>query len=318
MAYDNITDSNSVGRQIPEQVSTEILKNVPAQSAALQFFRRVPMSSRVQVQSVLSALPVGFFVSGDTGLKQTTELEWQDRKMYVEEIAVILPVPINVIDDMSFDLWSEAKPLIEEAFGRVLDNAVFFGVNKPSSWPTAIVPAAVAAGNYIDLASGDLSPSAGWGPKYVDKISDTFSKVEDDGYAVTNVVIPRTLRGVFRKLRNSNGDSLADLVNNSYDGVTFQMTMDGLWPTATNPARLIAGDFTKGIIGIRKDMTYEIFREGVITDNTGAIVFNLMQQDMVAMRVTFRIAFQTVNPVAYANLDSTTRYPFAVLRDGTV
>jgi hypothetical protein len=90
--------------------------------------------------------------------------------------------------------------------------------------------------------------------------------------------------------------------------------MDGMWPTGSNAASLIAGDFTKGIIGLRKDMTYEIFREGVITDNTGAIIFNLMQQDMVAMRVTFRVAFQTVNPVNYAQLTAANRYPFGVLR----
>lgn len=314
MAYDNVTDANSVGRAIPEAVSGEILKNVPQQSAALQFFRRIPMSTRTQVMNVLSALPVGFFVSGDTGLKQTTELEWQDRKMYVEEIATILPVPINVIDDMSFDIWAEARPLIEEAFGRVLDNAVFFGVNKPSTWPAAIVPAAVAASNYVDLVSGDMPGQTAWGPKYADKISDTFSKVEDDGYAVTGVVVPRTIRGIFRKIRNNNGDALADLQGGSYDGISFQQTMDGMWPSGSGAANLIAGDFTKGIIGLRKDMTYEIFREGVITDNTGAIIFNLMQQDMVAMRVTFRVAFQTVNPVSFANLDAASRYPFAVLR----
>lgn len=314
MAYDNVTDANSVGRAIPEAVSGEILKNVPQQSAALQFFRRIPMSTRTQVMNVLSALPVGFFVSGDTGLKQTTELEWQDRKMYVEEIATILPVPINVIDDMSFDIWAEARPLIEEAFGRVLDNAVFFGVNKPSTWPAAVVPAAVAASNYVDLVSGDMPGQTAWGPKYADKISDTFSKVEDDGYAVTGVVVPRTIRGIFRKIRNNNGDALADLQGGSYDGISFQQTMDGMWPSGSGAANLIAGDFTKGIIGLRKDMTYEIFREGVITDNTGAIIFNLMQQDMVAMRVTFRVAFQTVNPVSFANLDAASRYPFAVLR----
>jgi HK97 family phage major capsid protein len=141
-----------------------------------------------------------------------------------------------------------------------------------------------------------------------------FSTVEDDGYAVTGVVVPRTIRGIFRKIRNNNGDALADLQGGSYDGISFQQTMDGMWPTGSNAASLIAGDFTKGIIGLRKDMTYEIFREGVITDNTGAIIFNLMQQDMVAMRVTFRVAFQTVNPVNYAQLTAANRYPFGVLR----
>lgn len=319
MPYDNLTDATSVGKLIPEAVSNEIIRNLPQQSAALRFFRRVTMSTRTMRQPVLSALPVAYFVSGDTGLKQTTEMEWQDKVMTVEEIATILPVPINVVDDLQFDLWAEARPLIEEAIGRLLDNAVFFGVNKPASWPAAIAPAAITAGNVADLVAGDMPGQTGWGPKYVDKISDMMSAVESDGYDVNGFVVPRAFRGVLRKLRDGDGNKLADMTGQTYEGITFQPAMDGLWPaTGDQDVTMIAGDFTKGIIGVRKDFTYEVFREGVIQDNTGRIVFNLLQQDMLAMRVTMRVAFQTVNPVSYSNLDGATRYPFAVLRTPNV
>lgn len=318
MPYDNLTDASSVGKLIPEAVAGDILKNVPKASAALSFMRRIPLSTRTMRQVVLSALPLAWWVNGDTGLKQTTEMEWKDVTMTVEELATIMPVPQNVIDDMSFDLWSEARPLIEEAIGRAIDAAVFFGINKPSSWPQAIVPGAIAVNNYIDLGAGDLPPTAGWGPKYIDQISNLMSKVEDDGYDVTNFVIPRNLRGIFRRLRDADGNKMADIAGQTYDGVGFQAAMDGIWPTTgTNQPRIIAGDFTKAIIGVRKDITYEIFKEGVIQDNTGAIVYNLLQQDMVAMRVTMRLAYTTVNPVNFSNLDGTTRYPFAVMRDST-
>ena len=39
-----------------------------------------------------------------------------------------------------------------------------------------------------------------------------------------------------------------------------------------------------GILGIREDISMELFDQGVITDNTGAIQYNLMQQDMVALQ----------------------------------
>lgn len=313
MPYDNLTDANSVGRLIPEAEATEILKNVPQQSAALRFFRRIPLSTRSMRQKVLSALPIAYFVNGDTGLKQTTELEWKDQVLTVEEIAVILPVPINVVDDMSVDIWTEARPLIEEAFGRVLDNAVFFGVNKPASWPASIVDGAEAAGNTRTLLTAETSGTAGWGPKYVDAISDTFDLVEADGYDVNGLVVPRPFRGILRKLRDNDGNKLADMQGGAFEGISFQPAMDGMWPSGLSSPTMIAGDFTKGIIGVRKDMTYEMFREGVIQDNTGAIVYNLLQQDMVAMRVTFRVAFQTVNPISYMNLTAANRYPFAVL-----
>lgn len=314
MPFDNVTDATSVGRLIPEATAAEILKNVPQQSAALSLFRRVPLSTRTARQNVLNALPMAYFVNGDTGYKQTTEMEWRDVVMTVEEIATIIPVPINVIDDASFDLWGEVRPAVEEAFGRVIDAAVFFGTNKPASWPDAIAVKAVAVDNDVNAVTADLS-SAGWGPKYADLISDLMSKVEDDGYDVNGFVVPRNMRGRFRKLRDADGNRLADVANSTYEGITFRPAMDGLWPTTgTEDVNIIAGDFTKAVIGMRKDITWELFREGVIQDpNTGNIVFNLLQQDMVAMRVTMRLAFQVANPVNFSNLTAN-RYPFAVLR----
>lgn len=312
MPYNSVTDATDVGKGIPEQTVTEILKNIPQESAALSLFRQIPLSTRVANMPVLSALPVAYFVSGDTGVKQTTEMAWQNKTMNVEELAVIIPVPQNVLDDLSFDLWGEIQPQITEAFGRAIDGAIFFGTNKPASWPAAIVPAAVAAGNNVDRAAADTSVNT------VDRISDVFDKVDQDGYDVNGMVATRAIRGVFRKLRDTTGQKLMDINNGLYEGITTKFIMDGLWPTGATPpglyAQMIAGDFTRGIVGVRKDITYELFREGVITDAGGLVVFNLMQQDMVAMRVTMRLAFQVANPINYAQSVEANRYPFAVLR----
>jgi hypothetical protein len=48
---------------------------------------------------VLSALPVAYWVNGDTGLKQTTDAAWAGLMLEAEEIATILPVPEAVVDD---------------------------------------------------------------------------------------------------------------------------------------------------------------------------------------------------------------------------
>lgn len=315
MPYDNITDAGNLGKLIPEETVSEILKNVPQQSASMTLFRRVPLATRVVRQNVMTALPQAYFVNGDTGLKQTTEMAWGDVAFQVEEIATILPIPQNVADDVEFDIWGEARPLVEEAFGRVIDNAIFFGVGKPASWPAAIVPGAVAAGNNVDIGASGQPPAADWGTVFDDSLSDLMTKVEEDGFGVTGFVIPRTLMGRFRKARNVQGERIFDSANLTFEGVQMRLAMDGLWPTGANRAEIVAGDFTKGLIGVRKDVTFEMFREGIIQDNTGAIIFNLMQQDMVAMRVTMRLAWVTANPIHYANMNAATRYPFAVLRN---
>jgi hypothetical protein len=90
--------------------------------------------------------------------------------------------------------------------------------------------------------------------------------------------------------------------------------MRGLWPAvATTGARnveAIAGDFTQGLLGVRQDITYKVLTEATIQDNSGVIQFNLAQQDMIALRVVFRCAFQIANTINYDNVVAGTRYPF--------
>jgi hypothetical protein len=63
-----------------------------------------------------------------------------------------------------------------------------------------------------------------------------------------------------------------------------------------------------------------MFTEGVISDDTGKVILNLMQQDAVAMRMVMRLAYATVNPVTIMKpgVGITARWPFgAVLGVGT-
>ena len=86
---------------------------------------------------MLSALAQAYWVNGDTGLKQTTEMAWAGVTLEAEELAAIVPVPEAVVDDADFDLWGEVQAGLAEAVGLALDAAVFAGTNKPASWPTA-------------------------------------------------------------------------------------------------------------------------------------------------------------------------------------
>lgn len=315
MAYNNVTSRTDAAALIPEEVSTEMMGKATEQSAALSLFRRVPVG-RAQVRfPVLSALPVAYFVGGDTGLKQTTEVAWSNKFLNIEEIATIMPVPDNVVADVEANIWDEAMPLLTEAFGRTLDAAIFFGTNAPSSWPSDVTTAAVAAGNDVTEAA-----TAAQGGFYGD-LDNLYEKIEADGYEVDGFVASTAAKSKLRKARDTQGRKLdetrvsGDLM--TLDGLPVAYAMRGLFPAgggAGTNTRLFAGDFSRFVLGVRQDITMKILDQAVIQDNTGAIMFNLAQQDMTAVRLTFRVGWQVSNPINNEQATEASRYPAGVLK----
>jgi HK97 family phage major capsid protein len=311
MPYNNIISRADIAALIPDVIANEVIQALPQQSAALRLFRKLTMSSAQMRLPVLSALPIAYFVNGDTGLKQTAEMAWGQQFLNVEEIAAIVPIAEAVLDDSTFDIWAEVQPRMVEAIGRALDAAVFFGTNKPASWPTAIVPAAVAAGNTV--VSGTETAAQGG---VTGDISNLFAAVEDQGYDVNGVVANRTFKGLLRNARATTGQQLDPqagiAAGDSIYGVDISYPLRGLWPSGLSAAEMIAGDFSMGILGVRQDLTFKILDQAIIQDNSGVIQYNLAQQDMVAMRVVARFAWTVAAPIEPENISGA--YPFGVMR----
>lgn len=314
MAYDNLIARGDVPQR--EETIDVVMDGLENTSASRTLFRQITVGKNQQRFPVLAALPMAYWVNGDTGLKQTTEMAWTNKFVNIEELAVIVPVPQNLVDDSDFDIWAEARPKVRDAIDRALDSAVFFGDNAPSSFPTNVAAAATAAGNTVEAGTATAAEGAFFGD-----LDELVGDVEDDGFSVDGFVFDRKVKGRFRRARNSMGDRLdRDRVNSQFtdlDGSPIVYTMDGMWPAAaTGVAGTLgfAGDFkSQFILALRKDVTYEVFREGVIQDQTGAIKYNLLQQDMVALRVTFRAGWQVANTINYANTTEANRYPASVL-----
>lgn len=310
MPYDSITTRDAAAALIPEAVSKEIIKSLPQASFALNMFRRVTMSRKQTRMPVLSVLPSAAWVNGDTGLKQTTELAWDNKYLTAEPIAVIVPISEDVLEDAEFDIWGEAKPLLIEAIGQKIDAAVLFGTNKPTSWPDSIVEGADAAGNtYVrgSVTDQDLA----------EDINQTMALVEADGFDVNGFIARVGLKASLRGLRDGTGafiyqPGMTAGTPSSLYGEQLQYLKNGAWDAAE--ADLIAGDMSQAIIGLRADLRWKLLTEASLHDGDGTLMFNLPQQDMVALRVVMRIAYQVANPITQLNTSSSTRYPFSVLR----
>ena len=294
--YNSVIDRTDSGALVPEDVSREIVQGVPQYSAIMQLATKGQNMSRNQRRiPVLSTLPTAYFVNGDTGLKQTSEQTWANKYLEAEELAVIIPIPEAVLDDVDYDIWGEVKPRIMEAMGIAFDQAVMFGVNAPASWPQDLLTAATAAGNTVALGTGaDL---------YDDLLSENgvISLIENDGYMATGHISAMSMRGKLRGLRSSTKEpifktGIQGATSYELDGAPLFFPKNGAMDATK--ALQFSGDFSQLVYAMRQGITYKILDQAVITDATGAIIYNLAQQDMVALRAVMRLTWQVPTPIS--------------------
>lgn len=317
---------------IPEDYAKGIIQNAKQKSAALSLIPTKRMTRKQQRLSVLSAFPSVSFVTGantDVGLKATTQMSWANSFMTAEPIAAIVPIAEDLLDDADTDIWGEVKPALEESIAATIDAAVFFGIGAPVSWTSpSIVTGAVNAGNTVNAGTGvDLAAD----------LNSALGAVESDGFYPDGWFWDLRERANLRGLRDANRQFLFNPNGPSNTGVqsvgdrkmmeagyqgeiyslpsyTSALGLSSFAPGVSGNTRYVTGDWDQARIGIRSDMTWKILDQATLLNSDGSIMFNLPQQDMVALRVVMRLAYVTPNPITRTNSSAATRWPFSVVR----
>lgn len=321
MPFNNQISRSDASALIPEEVSQELLAQVAGGNPLMSMARRLPNMSRYQQRMpVLSALASAYFVSGDTGLKQTTEVDWTNKYITAEEVAAIVPIPSAVLDDSEYDIWGQAQPELVKAFQATIAGAVLFGTNIPASWTTSLGAAGMLAGAN---AAGHVASIAAYTDLYEAVLGEdgagnpgVFMLVENDGFGVNGNLAHVSMRGKLRNARDVNGQpifktNMQDASRYELDGTPLAFPLDG--SMVASSALMFSGEWSQLVYSIRQDMTYKVLDQAVITDQAGQIIYNLAQQDMVALRAVMRLGFALPNPTNRMNTNSATRFPFAVL-----
>ncbi|CAJ0596413.1 unnamed protein product [Cylicocyclus nassatus] len=231
---------------------------------------------------ILDSLPVVYFVdeTENNGRKNLTKIAWDKKYINAEELAVIVPIKENKLSE------------------RKIDDAIFNGAGKPATWRAGLIPSIINAGAEVN-ETGDF---------YSD-INDAMVKVEESGYNVTGALGGVGLKGKFRMLVDKNGQPIK---GTEIDSLNKTFMDNGAWDKTKST--MIVGDFSQAVYSIRQDITYKILDQATIQDpTTGEILYNLAQDDMVALRVVIRLGWEIPNPVNAEN-DTATRFPFASIK----
>ncbi len=305
---------------ISEQDMGELWQDAAKQSLALQTFRKVRMTKAQAKVRVLDALPAapggGAWIDGDTGRKPTLDMGWANKFLQAEEIAGIVPIPENVLDDADMDIWAEVRPRIAEYVGYHLDLAVFLGINAPASFGDSLYEGAVSSGNVLDLSTYLALGTQAQGYDLGGAFSELIGLVEDDGFAANTIWTKRALKRRMQNLRDGQGNLI---YSNDFRG---NENVPQIWGVDTYMAdnnalaadanlHAICGDRSRAVLGIRQDIEFKFLDQATLTDGAGNVLVSLAEQDMIALRFKMRAGFTVADPITWEG--GAGAYPFSAL-----
>lgn len=313
MAINSVSNNSVV---LPVEYGREIIRGVVGRSKALELGRRLPdMRGKTYKLNVLSHLPVAGWVKNQATPVNADEPELKNKPisylafegvdLVAEEIAVIVPVSINTLNDVE-DFGIELMPEITEqvvgAFQQVLDSTILFGTNSPWTGYTGIVAGATTAG-----ATVAWDGTAGL--SFYNAINEAMEYVENSGYVPTAILGGPSLNSAFRATITNLGVLAGD--QGQIGALPRHIDLTGGFDQST--AFAIVGDFRYLVYSFREEISMRVLYEATLKDPaTGTELYNLAQQDMIGLRFTMRLGAALANPVNRVN-GGATRYPFAVI-----
>ena len=314
----DITRSD-VATLIQEAYSSDFLAHAAKTSVVLSTFPTKDLGTKTTNLPVLATKPHAGWVSESSsapeGVKPTHVVTWANKTMVVEELAVIIPVHENVVDDATTDVIAEITRTGAESIAFALDAAVLFGHEKPLSWVSDdLYTSATDAGNVV-ATSGDAGP---------DDLAGAFLQAAEqlaELYDPTDILARRGLRFRLANLRATTGEPIFMPSMSNTPGSADQVHgMNAHWVTGTvddgsggdqlvwdpDLAEAIVVDRSRVIIGVRQDITVKFLDQAVV----GGV--SLAERDMVALRFKARYAYCLGDNVAFGS-DVSTNSPVAVV-----
>jgi HK97 family phage major capsid protein len=297
---------------VPEPLYEELIAEATKSSFILQQATPVPMAAGTLRQPVLDTKAVAHWVTGDTGLIESTNAEWKNVDFVAEVLACYVPIPRTYLEDTITDVWGTVRAEVGEAFGRALDGACLFGTDAPGTFGRSVFDVADDVGNIVTTGTNeDLAAD----------IAELGELLESQGYNLNGFASKPGFGWTLRKQRTTDGnrviegDFTTQGATASLYGLPLGIVANGSWDSSS--ATLIAGDWSKAKVAIRRDIEMEMSTQAVIQNGAGEIVFNSFQQHLAVLKVTARYAFATAKPVTALEDSALERAPFAYLAPGT-
>lgn len=310
---------SDVSTLIQDAYASDFIDHATKTSAVLGAFPTKNLGTKTTNLPVLATKPhagwVGESSSDASGTKKTAKVTWANKVLTVEELAVIIPIHENVVDDATIDVIADITRTGAEAIAFALDAAVIFGIGKPLSWVSDdLFKSATDAGQVFGVgASGTADDLAGSFLNAAESLSEIYDP--------TTVLARRGLRYKLANLRATTGEPIFMASMSQTPGAVDQLHgLNMHWVSGTvddgaggdklvwdpDLAEAIVVDRSRVIVGVRQDIQVKFLDQAVV----GGV--SLAEKDMVALRFKARFAYALGDNVAYGS-EVTTNSPVAAV-----
>lgn len=260
-------------------------------SAVGRLSRNITMTSRV-VGLVNVSRPEAHFVS--YGATKRTELANAAAiSLEAKPLAVIIVQDKYMEQDVA-GFTAQFAVELANAFAEAMDREALR--NTDSVLSQGIIAAATAAGNTV-TESASL---------YTD-LNNTMGLVEAAGYDVDGIVYRRAEKAAVRGALSTTGAPIFSLSGRDGEpdtlmGVPAQVAAGKALPktATTGEARFVVGDWSNFVWGVYEGLSVTTFDSGVVT--VGATTYNLIEQNLIAVRAEMRIGMALRRSDAFAVL----------------
>lgn len=272
---------------IEEEHNYSLLNSATESSTVLSAFTTVNMGAKVQNMPALATRPEAGWVgeSAADRTKPSSKFSFENKVLTAAEVAVIIRLNEEDLEDANDDLLSRAASLGGEAIGRALDKAVLFGVNKPASWTAPdLFTSATAGGNLFQI---DNTPGAN---DLVGSVFQAAGAVDDSGANPDRFLARNGLKYQLANLRATDGQAIyipslsaAPGAVDQVGGLSAYWNRNNAWDR--NKATALVADSQAVLIGVRSDISVKFLDQATVEG------VSLAENDQVALRFRARYAY---------------------------
>lgn len=275
---------------IPVEISENWIKRALNESAILKLCNAFTMNAPKVTVPTLIDVPTMAFVSELEEIP-VRKPKIIDIQLEAKKMSILIPMSAEMQNLTVVDLMTTFSDVIVNSFRSSLDAAIIKGAKEIGSNEDKVFPTILEKAALQKVVKGTNGSE---GVNYLDDLSDAMSTVTKQGFPVTGILANLDFENHIRKLKDKNNQFLFEDTNKIF----------GKEVTYTNKLeenQLIVADFSKILVGIFKDLTYNFYDSGTVKVSETEEI-NLIQNDAAVLKITAYVGSTIAVPSAIAGV----------------